>query len=129
MPGRCSCASPGIWCGSCRTAPPTATCSASICGCVPIPGRPGSTRDLRLRPDPGSTQVAIATDAALTYYERAGETWERAAFIKARAAAGDVSAGEAFLKDLSPFVWRRYLDHAAIAEVHAMKRQIHAFRG
>ncbi len=85
--------------------------------------------DLRLRPDPGSTQIAIATDAALTYYERAGETWERAAFIKARAAAGDVAAGEAFLKDLSPFVWRRYLDHAAIAEVHAMKRQIHAFRG
>ncbi|HEV1999952.1 MAG TPA: bifunctional [glutamine synthetase] adenylyltransferase/[glutamine synthetase]-adenylyl-L-tyrosine phosphorylase [Xanthobacteraceae bacterium] len=85
--------------------------------------------DLRLRPDPGSTQIAIATDAALTYYERAGETWERAAFIKARAAAGDVSAGEAFLQDVSPFVWRRYLDHAAIAEVHAMKRQIHAFRG
>jgi glutamate-ammonia-ligase adenylyltransferase len=85
--------------------------------------------DLRLRPDPGSTQIAIATDAALTYYERAGETWERAAFIKARAAAGDVAAGEVFLKELSPFVWRRYLDHAAIAEVHAMKRQIHAFRG
>jgi glutamate-ammonia-ligase adenylyltransferase len=85
--------------------------------------------DLRLRPDPGSTQIAIATDAALTYYERAGETWERAAFIKARAAAGDMAAGEAFLRELSPFVWRRYLDHAAIAEVHAMKRQIHAFRG
>jgi [glutamine synthetase] adenylyltransferase / [glutamine synthetase]-adenylyl-L-tyrosine phosphorylase len=85
--------------------------------------------DLRLRPDPGSTQIAIATDAALTYYEHAGETWERAAFIKARAAGGDVAAGGAFLKELSPFVWRRYLDHAAIAEVHAMKRQIHAFRG
>jgi glutamate-ammonia-ligase adenylyltransferase len=85
--------------------------------------------DLRLRPDPGSTQIAVATDAALAYYEHAGETWERAAFIKARACAGDVAAGEAFLKELSPFVWRRYLDHAAIAEVHAMKRQIHAFRG
>jgi glutamate-ammonia-ligase adenylyltransferase len=85
--------------------------------------------DLRLRPDPGSTQIAIATDAALSYYERAGETWERAAFIKARAAVGDVAAGEAFLKELSPFVWRRYLDHAAIADVHAMKRQIHSFRG
>jgi glutamate-ammonia-ligase adenylyltransferase len=85
--------------------------------------------DLRLRPDPGSTQIAISTDAALDYYEREGQTWERAAFIKARPVAGDIAAGENFLKNLSPFVWRRYLDHAAIADVHAMKRQIHAFRG
>jgi glutamate-ammonia-ligase adenylyltransferase len=85
--------------------------------------------DLRLRPDPGSTQIAISTAAALDYYEREGQTWERAAYIKARPVAGDLEAGERFLKNLSPFVWRRYLDHAAIADVHAMKRQIHAFRG
>jgi [glutamine synthetase] adenylyltransferase / [glutamine synthetase]-adenylyl-L-tyrosine phosphorylase len=85
--------------------------------------------DLRLRPDPGSTQVAIATDAALTYYERSGQTWERAVFIKARPIAGDIAAGENFLHDLAPFIWRRYLDHAAIAEIQAMKRQINAFRG
>jgi glutamate-ammonia-ligase adenylyltransferase len=85
--------------------------------------------DLRLRPDPGSTQIALSTGAALDYYEREGQTWERAAFIKARPIAGDIPAGERFLKNLSPFVWRRYLDHAAIADVHAMKRQIHAFRG
>ncbi len=85
--------------------------------------------DLRLRPDPGSTQIAVSTDAGLDYYEREGQTWERAAYIKARAVAGDIEAGERFLKNLSPFVWRRYLDHAAIADVHAMKRQIHAFRG
>jgi glutamate-ammonia-ligase adenylyltransferase len=85
--------------------------------------------DLRLRPDPGSTQIALSTVAALDYYEREGQTWERAAYIKARPIAGDIEAGERFLKNLSPFVWRRYLDHAAIADVHAMKRQIHAFRG
>lgn len=85
--------------------------------------------DLRLRPDPGSTQIAVATDAALDYYERVGQTWERAAMIKARVIAGDPAAGEKFLKELSPFVWRRYLDHAAIADVHDMKRQMHAFRG
>ena len=49
--------------------------------------------------------------------------------IKARVIAGDQGAGERFLKDISPFVWRRYLDHAAIADVHDMKRQMHAFRG
>ena len=85
--------------------------------------------DLRLRPDPGSTPLAISTDAALNYYESVGQNWERAALIKARAIAGDISAGQAFLASLSPFIWRKYLDFAAIADIHAMKRQIHAFRG
>lgn len=85
--------------------------------------------DLRLRPDPGATQVAISTDAALNYYESFGQNWERAAMIKARPVAGDIPAGEAFVKELAPFVWRKYLDFAAIADIHAMKRQIHAFKG
>ncbi len=85
--------------------------------------------DVRLRPDPASTQIAISTGAAFQYYESAGQNWERAAFIKARAVAGDITAGEEFLRALSPFVWRKYLDYAAIADIHAMKRQIHAFKG
>jgi glutamate-ammonia-ligase adenylyltransferase len=85
--------------------------------------------DLRLRPDPGSTPLALSTDAALNYYESFGQNWERAALIKARPVAGDIAAGEALLKDLAPFIWRKYLDFAAIADIHAMKRQIHAFRG
>jgi glutamate-ammonia-ligase adenylyltransferase len=82
--------------------------------------------DLRLRPDAGATQVAISTDAAEAYYEGMGQNWERAAMIKARACAGDVVAGKAFLKSLSPFVWRRSLDYAAIEDIHSIKRQIHA---
>jgi glutamate-ammonia-ligase adenylyltransferase len=85
--------------------------------------------DLRLRPDPSSTQIAISTEAALHYYESRGQNWERAALIKARVCAGDNAAGERFLRDLSPFIWRKYLDYAAIAHVHDMKRQIHAYRG
>ena len=85
--------------------------------------------DLRLRPDPSSTQVAISTEAALNYYESRGQNWERAALIKARPCAGDREAGERFLRELSPFVWRKYLDYAAVADVHAMKQQIHAYRG
>lgn len=85
--------------------------------------------DLRLRPDPGSTQVALSTVSALDYYEREGATWERAAYIKARPVAGDAEVGRQFLAELSPFVWRRVLDFQAIADVHAMKREIHAFRG
>ncbi|HEY8066062.1 MAG TPA: bifunctional [glutamine synthetase] adenylyltransferase/[glutamine synthetase]-adenylyl-L-tyrosine phosphorylase [Methylosinus sp.] len=85
--------------------------------------------DLRLRPDPGATAIAIPLEAAFSYYESMGQNWERAAFIKARAAAGDIPAGEAFLEELSPFVWRRNFDFAAIADVHSIKRQIHAFKG
>lgn len=85
--------------------------------------------DLRLRPDPASTAVAISTAAALSYYESSGQNWERAAMIKARACAGDIAAGEAILNDLTPFVWRKYLDFAAVADVHAMKQQINAYRG
>ena len=85
--------------------------------------------DLRLRPDPGATQVALSTSAAMHYYESFGQNWERAAMIKARPVAGDIQAGQALLADLSPYIWRKYLDYAAIADIHAMKRQIHAFRG
>jgi len=85
--------------------------------------------DLRLRPDPSSTQIAISTEAALDYYESRGRNWERAALIKARPCAGDRAAGEKFLRELSPFVWRKYLDYAAVADVHAMKQEIHAYRG
>ncbi len=85
--------------------------------------------DLRLRPDPASTQVAISTHAALHYYEREGRTWERAAMIKARVCAGDTKAGEALVAELSPFVWRKHLDFAALADVHDMKRQMQTYRG
>ncbi len=85
--------------------------------------------DLRLRPDPSSTQIAISTPSALDYYGSRGQNWERAALIKARACAGDIAAGEALLRDLSRFVWRKYLDYATIADVHDMKRRIHAYRG
>jgi [glutamine synthetase] adenylyltransferase / [glutamine synthetase]-adenylyl-L-tyrosine phosphorylase len=85
--------------------------------------------DLRLRPDPSATAIAISTAAALSYYEARGQNWERAAMIKARACAGDIAAGEAVLDELSPFVWRKYLDFAAVSEVHTLKRQINAYRG
>src|SRR5712692_9331815 len=85
--------------------------------------------DRRLRPDAASTQVAISTRSALHYYEREGRTWERAAMIKARACAGDANAGEALIAEIAPFVWRKHLDFAALADVHDMKRQMQTFRG
>jgi glutamate-ammonia-ligase adenylyltransferase len=85
--------------------------------------------DLRLRPDPSSTSIAISTEAALQYYESLGQNWERAALIKARAVAGDIHAGDLFLAELTPYIWRKYLDYAAIADIHSIKRQIQDHRG
>ncbi|MBX5473101.1 MAG: glutamate-ammonia-ligase adenylyltransferase, partial [Acetobacteraceae bacterium] len=85
--------------------------------------------DLRLRPDPGATPLAVALPAALAYYESMGQTWERAAMLKARPIAGDLALGRAFLDAIRPFVWRRHLDFTAIADIHAMKRRIDAQAG
>ena len=85
--------------------------------------------DLRLRPDPSSTPLAMSTIAAETYYEGMGQNWERAAMIKARVTAGDMPAGNQFLRNLRPFIWRKHLDFAAIQDIHSIKRQIHAVKG
>ncbi|NOX96360.1 MAG: bifunctional [glutamine synthetase] adenylyltransferase/[glutamine synthetase]-adenylyl-L-tyrosine phosphorylase [Alphaproteobacteria bacterium] len=85
--------------------------------------------DLRLRPDPGVTAVALSITAAETYYEAYGQNWERMAYIKARAIAGDMSLGKEFIQVMRPFVWRKYLDFAAIDDVKAVKRQIHSAKG
>ena len=85
--------------------------------------------DLRLRPDPGATPPAVSVLAALQYYESMGQNWERAALIKARPCAGDLESGEQFLQEIVPFIWRKYFDYAALADVHSIKRQIHAHKG
>lgn len=84
--------------------------------------------DLRLRPDPSSTPIAVTVDAAVDYYQTVGQNWERAAFIKARVCAGDLAAGQAFLAEMQPFIWRRNLDFAAIEDIHSIKRQIHVHK-
>jgi glutamate-ammonia-ligase adenylyltransferase len=85
--------------------------------------------DLRLRPDPAATPPAIAIDHAILYYESMGQNWERAAMIKARPVAGDLALGWSFLEAIRPFIWRRGLDFAAVADIQAMKRRIDAHKG
>lgn len=85
--------------------------------------------DLRLRPDPMSTPLAVATTAALNYYETVGQNWERAAMIKARPIAGDPAACARYMRDLVPFIWRKTLDFATIADIYSLKRQMNAKSG
>ena len=82
--------------------------------------------DLRLRPGGHEGPVSTSLPAALTYYEAWAETWERAAWLKARPVAGDRALGQTLLAELVPFVYRRYLDFATIEELKAMKRRVDA---
>ncbi|MCG2842352.1 bifunctional [glutamine synthetase] adenylyltransferase/[glutamine synthetase]-adenylyl-L-tyrosine phosphorylase [Sandaracinobacter sp. RS1-74] len=80
--------------------------------------------DLRLRPDPDSTPSSLPLGAALAYYQSQALAWERSAFIRARASAGDVALGQRFLKEIEPFIWRRSLDYSALAEIREVSHQI-----
>ena len=80
--------------------------------------------DLRLRPSPEATPIAIPVEGAIAYYESQALTWERAAFIRARAAAGDLALGQRFLDAIRPFVWRRALDFGAVGEIRDLTRRI-----
>jgi len=85
--------------------------------------------DLNLRPDGQNGPIVNSVHAAELYYQSFGRTWERAALVKARPAAGDLSVGEEFLRALEPFVWRRSLDLSVLEEIHAMKARIDARAG
>jgi glutamate-ammonia-ligase adenylyltransferase len=80
--------------------------------------------DLRLRPSPEVTPIALPLNAAISHYESSALPWERAAFIRARAAAGDIALGQSFLDAIQPFVWRRSLDFGVIEEVRQISARI-----
>ena len=82
--------------------------------------------DLKFRPNMGATPLALSIAAAEQYYESHGQNWERAAMIKARPVAGDPAVGADMVERLRPFVWRKYLDFAAIQDIQSIKRQIAA---
>lgn len=80
--------------------------------------------DLRLRPSPEATPIALPVEAAIGYYESMALGWEQAAFIRARPAAGDIALGDYFLRQIRPFVWRRSLDFGAIDAIVDISRRI-----
>lgn len=80
--------------------------------------------DLRLRPSPEVTPIALSLGAAISHYESSALPWERSAFIRSRHAAGDAAVGRVFLEAIHPFIWRRSLDFGAISEILAVSRQV-----
>ncbi|KRA46387.1 bifunctional [glutamate--ammonia ligase]-adenylyl-L-tyrosine phosphorylase/[glutamate--ammonia-ligase] adenylyltransferase [Pseudoxanthomonas sp. Root630] len=82
--------------------------------------------DLRLRPFGNAGRVALSFAGMDQYFQREGRDWERYAWLKARAVAGDIEAGEQWLESLRPFVYRRYLDYTALDGLREMKAAIAA---
>ena len=80
--------------------------------------------DLRLRPSSEVTPIVLPVEAAESYYQSEALPWERAAFIRSRACAGDIRLGERFLADIGSFVWRRSLDYSAIRDIQAISLRI-----
>ncbi len=85
--------------------------------------------DLRLRPDGINGPIVNPVHDALLYYESYGQTWERTAMIPARPVAGLLELGEQFLHEIQPFVYRRYLDYATVADIKEMKGRVEAELG
>lgn len=80
--------------------------------------------DLGLRPGGGKSTIAVSFDGALEHYFYWGDTWERAALIKARPVAGDITLGEEFIREIEPFVYKRFLDYASIEDLKDMKTKL-----
>lgn len=80
--------------------------------------------DLRLRPEGSRGAAATSIEAAITYYDNKGRTWERQAYVKARPIAGDLPLGRRFLARLEPWIYRRFLSRADITGIKALKRRI-----
>ncbi|MDX2479953.1 MAG: bifunctional [glutamate--ammonia ligase]-adenylyl-L-tyrosine phosphorylase/[glutamate--ammonia-ligase] adenylyltransferase [Desulfuromusa sp.] len=80
--------------------------------------------DTGLRPDGNNGDLAVSINGAEAYYESWGQSWERAALIKARPVAGDIALGDELLQRLKPFIYRRYLDFGMIEDIKLMKQKI-----
>ncbi len=80
--------------------------------------------DMRLRPGGRNSPLAVPFDGALSFYQSYGQTWERAALLRARPVAGSLQLGRRMLEELDRFVYRSYLDFDTLRQLRAMKHQI-----
>lgn len=80
--------------------------------------------DLGLRPGGNKSTISVPIEGALEHYFYWGDTWERAAMIKARPVAGDMRLGDEFIQEIGPFVYKKFLDYTSIEDLKDMKTKL-----
>ncbi|MEE8165466.1 MAG: hypothetical protein V3T64_07855, partial [Myxococcota bacterium] len=85
--------------------------------------------DLDLRPEGSQGGLVISDNALETYYEAFADTWEKAAFMKARPVAGDLDLGWRTIRAVDPMIFRSSMDYAAVESIRTLKAKIEAAHG
>lgn len=80
--------------------------------------------DARLRPSGSAGPLVVSRDALLAYHASKTSIWERQAWLKARAVAGDLAAGSAVLAELAEVVYSRPLAAADIDEMQRIRARM-----
>ena len=80
--------------------------------------------DLRLRPMGSAGEIIYSLEAYGAFTETWADTLDRLALLKCRYVAGDPQLGRRFLQSISDFVYKKYLDQAAVEEIRWLKRKI-----
>ncbi|MEE8475837.1 MAG: hypothetical protein V3T01_10825 [Myxococcota bacterium] len=85
--------------------------------------------DLDLRPHGAQGALVVSDEALATYYEAWADTWERAAFMKARPVAGDLSLGWRAIRRVDPMIYRSSMDYSAATSIRSLKQKVEAAKG
>lgn len=80
--------------------------------------------DAALRPEGKAGTLTRTLASHQGYYERWAKTWEFQALLKARAVAGDLELGGAFVDMVQPMVWTVAQREGFVGEVQAMRRRV-----
>lgn len=86
------------------------------------------TVDADLRPEGGNGPLARTLSSYLAYYQRWGEPWELQALTQARAVAGDLDLGRAFIQEVSGLVYPPIPPAEQREAIQAVKRRMEVER-
>ncbi len=85
--------------------------------------------DLDLRPEGSRGPIVLSDDALCHYYEVSADTWEKAAFMKARPVAGDLALGWRTIRSISPMIYSSTMDFASVAGIRQLKGRVQETHG
>ncbi|MAP62465.1 MAG: bifunctional glutamine-synthetase adenylyltransferase/deadenyltransferase [Microbacterium sp.] len=80
--------------------------------------------DANLRPEGKQGALVRTLESHLSYYDRWAKSWEFQALLKARAIAGDVELGEAYVNAVGPKIWTSAARENFVDSVQRMRERV-----